>query len=71
MENLLNLEENWCQLLPVIIFLLLWELTWKFIALWRAGRNNDLPWFICIAVFNTAGILPIIYLVVQKRNMKK
>lgn len=40
----------------------------KVIAMWRAGRNNHLGWFICITIFNTVGILPIIYLIWQKKN---
>jgi len=41
-------------LLPLII----WQLIWKGIALWRAGRNNQLKWFLAILLLNTAGILP-------------
>jgi hypothetical protein len=48
--------------------LALWEVVWKLIALWKAGRNNHLGWFICIAIFNTAGILPIVYLLIQKKK---
>lgn len=40
----------------------LWEAVWKAIALWKAARNNHLGWFIAIMIFNTAGILPIIYI---------
>ncbi len=32
------------------------------IALWRAARANQVPWFIALMVLNTMGILPIIYL---------
>ena len=46
-------------LLAVIV---LWEAVWKGIAMWRAGRNNQLIWFVCFLIFNTAGILPIVYL---------
>lgn len=42
--------------------LLIWSAIWKGIALWRAGRNKHLVWFICLFIFNTAGILPIIYI---------
>jgi len=42
--------------------LAVWEVVWKAIALWRAARNSHLAWFICIVIFNTAGILPIIYI---------
>jgi hypothetical protein len=49
-------------LLPLIIVLVIWELIWKGIGLWRAGRNNQVAWFVCILVFNTLGLLPILYL---------
>ena len=44
-----------------------WEIVWKAIALWKAARNNHLGWFVCIAVINSAGILPIIYILMQKK----
>ena len=40
---------------------LVWSLTWKGIALWKAGRNEHLVWFIVLFLVNTLGILPIIY----------
>jgi len=54
-------------LLPFIIAAAIWEATWKLIAMWRAARNGHLAWFICIAIFNTIAILPIIYLVIHKK----
>ena len=45
-----------------IVLLGFWELVWKGIALWKTGRENQLAWFVCILIFNTLGILPIIYL---------
>jgi len=54
------------ELGPVVVTLLflliVWESVWKAIALWRAGGNHHLAWFICIFIFNTVGILPIIYI---------
>jgi len=32
------------------------------VALWKAGRNAHMVWFICLFIFNTVGILPIIYI---------
>jgi len=63
----------------VFVLLSLWEGVWKGIALWKSGRHKQLVWFICILVFNTAGILPIIYIlffqkkraVVEKKSRKK
>lgn len=53
---------------------LLWSAVWKGIGLWKSGRNNQFYWFIAMFVLNTAGILPIIYLVwfqPHKRIKKK
>jgi len=58
----------------VILFvpLLIWEFVWKGIGLWKSGRNNQLGWFICILIFNTIGILPIIYILFfQKKKRSK
>jgi len=46
----------------VIVLLAIWDGVWKLIALWKSARNNQLAWFICLAIFNTAGILPILYI---------
>jgi len=56
--------------LPVIIILAIWEAVWKMIALWKAARNNHLVWFIFIGVLNTAGILPIIYLLLNRNKQQ-
>ena len=56
----------------VIILLLLavWEAVWKGIALWYSARHNHKRWFICLVIFNTVGILPIIYLLWFKPKEK-
>ena len=66
MEQQLQSMLPW--LIPAIIILAIWDSVWKLIAMWKAGRNNHLAWFICIAVINTIGILPIIYILIQKKN---
>ena len=65
MESLSNLPE-W--LIILIVILSLFDSVMKLIALWRAARNNHLVWFICLAVFNTVGVLPIVYLVLNKNK---
>jgi len=64
-----------CPLFPnlalfglVISLAVVWEMAWKGIALWRAGRNAHLVWFILLFIFNTLGILPIIYIFVFSRR---
>lgn len=54
--------------LPLIIILATWDAVWKLIALWKAARLNHLAWFICIAIFNTIGILPIIYILMHRKK---
>jgi hypothetical protein len=46
----------------VLILLAIWDGVWKIIAMWKSARNNQLAWFICLAIFNTVGILPILYI---------
>ena len=49
-------------ILACIILLAVWEMVWKGIAMWKCGRNNHLGWYVAILILNTAGILPIVYL---------
>jgi len=56
------MEQMSAEMMAVIIVLGIWSLIWKGFALWKAGRNNQLKWFIAILILNTVGILPIIYL---------
>jgi len=58
-------------LLALLIVLIIWEAIWKGIGMWKAGRNNQMVWFVLIFILNTAGILPILYLAFfqkKKRN---
>ncbi len=68
MNNLANFHWKMEPYEVLIVILILWEFIWKMIALWKTGRRNQLVWFICIAVFNTVGILPIIYLLIHRKK---
>lgn len=68
MDKLHGLPETLTWLMPVIIILVIWESFWKLIAMWKAGRNNHLAWFICIALINTVGILPIVYMIMHRKK---
>ena len=64
-----DFSQSWVIYLIVIsVMLAVWETVWKLVAYWKAARNNDLVWFICIAIFNTAGILPIIYILTHQKK---
>jgi hypothetical protein len=49
-------------LIVLIVILAIWDGVWKLVALWKSARNDQLAWFVCLAIFNTAGIMPIMYL---------
>jgi hypothetical protein len=55
-------------LVTVIILLAIWDGVWKLIALWKSARHDQLAWFICLAIFNTVGILPILYILFFQRG---
>jgi len=71
MENLQQFAGVLTWLIPVIVLCTIWDAVWKLIGMWRAGRNNDLAWFICIAIFNTLGILPIIYILMDNSRSEE
>ena len=68
MNPLENSPEFLFKLLPVIFVLSLWDAVWKVVGMWKSARRNQLVWFICIALFNTLGVLPIVYLILSKNK---
>ena len=59
---------NLLMLWLAISLAVVWEMVWKGVALWKAGRNAHLVWFIVLFIFNTLGILPIIYIFAFSRE---
>jgi hypothetical protein len=53
----MNSSWGWTFLLIAI-----WSLFWKGCALWIASKNDKKGWFLALLVFNTAGILELIYI---------
>lgn len=64
------LDPMFAGLFSLIMLIALRDIVWKAIALWKAGRSNQLAWFICLFIFNTAGILPILYLLFFQKKDK-
>ena len=70
------MPEVWvCPFFPNLVIMwivfglaLVWSMVWKGIALWRAGQNGDLVWFIVLFLINTLGILEIIYIFIFGRR---
>ncbi len=58
-------------MIPAVLYIVVfWELIWKGIALWKAGGNKQLAWFIAILLINSFGILPIIYLLFFRKKRR-
>jgi hypothetical protein len=56
--------------IPLWLFLIIfiWVYFWKLYGLWTAAQKKSLPWFIFIALFNTMGILEILYIYVFSKS---
>ena len=54
-----------------IITLIIWSSCWKLVALWKAATNRQLAWFIVLAILNTAGMLPILYIYFYQQDKTK
>jgi hypothetical protein len=52
-------------MLLLIIISLIWEIYWKYKALWIAAKNSHKKYFILILIINSLGVLPIYYLYKQ------
>lgn len=55
-------------LILICITIAIWDGIWKVIAMWKSARHDQLAWYICLAIFNTAGILPILYLLLFQKK---
>ena len=57
--------------LPTVIALAIWDIIWKLIAMWYAARDGQKLWYILLVLFNSIGVLPILYIYVIRKNVKK
>ncbi|MEN7982073.1 MAG: DUF5652 family protein [Nanoarchaeota archaeon] len=51
-------------IIVILVAILLWSTVWKLLGLWKSARKGSIIWFIIIALTNTIGILPILYIYV-------
>ena len=69
--NMLNISEREAWMIVLCIWLAIRDLIRKWIALYKAWQKSDATWFILIFIFNTCGILPIIYLILNRDKTNK
>jgi len=50
----------------IVLILTIFDFIMKWIAMYKAGTRRQVARFVCLFIFNTCGILPIIYLLVNK-----
>ena len=53
------------SMFPMLALLIVWDMVWKWIALYKAGTKKEIWRFICLFIFNTCGLLPITYLLID------
>jgi len=53
----------------LLIVLVVWELVWKGLALWKSAGKGQKYWFVALLVINSIGILPIVYLLINKSRV--
>ena len=56
----------------ILIVVVIWDLVWRLMALWKSARKGSIVWFIVLGLTNPLGILPILYIYVfSKMNYLK
>lgn len=55
----------------IILILAVWSIAWKGFALWIAAKEDKKWWFVPILIFNTAGILEIVFIFLFSEQGKK
>jgi len=54
----------------MLIFISVWSIVWKGLALWKSAKKNQKYWFIVLLVINTLGLLEIVYIVFFSKDKK-
>jgi len=70
-NRLTNINKLFSGTLPILLLILIIDTILKGFALWKATHKNQKAWFIIILILNTAGILPAIYLILNRNNIKQ
>lgn len=61
------------EIASIVLFVLflVWSITIKGFALYRAGSLRQKGWFVALMIINSAGILELIYLLVVSKRAKQ
>jgi len=56
---------------PFMVLILIVDIILRGVALWKSAQNKQKYWFVALLVVNTAGILPVIYLIWFSKKSRK
>lgn len=59
---------NNTNVLIILLVIAIWDLIWKITAMWKASKRESKGWFVVLMIFNTVGILPMIYHLCTKKK---
>ena len=45
----------------------LWTVVWKGLSMWKAGKKDSRVWFVLLLIFNSVGLLDILYIFVLSK----
>lgn len=68
--DLQTLLENYSTFLGIVLFLFVVDAILKLITLWQSARRKQIAWFIFLALINSLGVLPAIYLIINRNKNK-
>jgi len=70
-DTITSTFDTWVNNHPLLFgLLIIWSLTIKGMALWKAAEREQKPWFIVILVVNTFGLLDLLYIFLVARKYK-
>lgn len=55
----------------LLLVLVIWTVIWQGLGLWRSARSGQRNWFIAMLIVNSAGILPIVFLLFFWKDRKE
>lgn len=68
--DLQSFYEDYSTLIGIVLFLVVIDAILKLITLWKSARRKQMVWFIFLALINSLGILPVIYLIANRNKDK-
>lgn len=66
LSNFFETYPTWIIVLVVLLAIL--DAVLRLIAMWQAAGHKQVAWYVCLGIFSTLGILPLVYLLTHREN---